>query len=52
MDKNWYKSTELLAGIVVVVGVVARLFGYDIPTEAILGLLGYSLIKGRVSRKQ
>ncbi len=52
MDKSWYKSTEVLAGIVVVAGVIAKLFGYDVPIEAILGLLGYSLIKGRVSRKQ
>ena len=52
MDKEWYKSTELWAGIVVVVGVIAKLFGVEVPTEAILGVLGYSIIKGRVSRKQ
>ncbi len=52
MNKEWYKSTEVLAGIVVVVGVIVRLFGYDIPTEAILTALGYAVIKGRISRKQ
>ena len=52
MNKEWYKSTEVLAGIIVVVGVIARLFGIDIPTEAILGVIGYTVIKGRVSRKQ
>ncbi len=52
MDKNWYKSTEIWAGVVVVIGVIARLLGYNFPDEAILALLGYSLIKGRVSRKQ
>ena len=52
MDKAWYKSTEVLAGLIVVAGVVARLFGVEIPTEAILAVIGYSVIKGRVSRKQ
>ena len=52
MNKDWYKSTEIWAGIVVVIGVIARLLGYDFPDEAILGLLGYALVKGRVSRKQ
>ena len=52
MDKDWYKSTELWAGLVVVIGVIAKAMGYEIPTEAILGVLGYSIIKGRVSRKQ
>lgn len=52
MDKEWYKSTELLAGLVVIAGVIAQLFGVDVPTEAILGVLGYSIIKGRISRKQ
>ena len=52
MDKNWYKSTEIWAGVIVVAGVVARLLGYTFPDEAILGLLGYALVKGRVSRKQ
>ena len=52
MDKAWYKSTELLAGIVVVAGVIAQLFGVDVPTEAIIALLGYTVIKGRISRKQ
>lgn len=52
MDKEWYKSTEVLAGIIVVAGVALKLFGIDIPTEAILAVLGYTVIKGRVSRKQ
>lgn len=52
MDKEWYKSTEVLAGVIVVVGVIVKLLGYDIPTEAILAVLGYTVIKGRVSRKQ
>jgi len=52
MNKEWYKSTELLAGLVVVAATVARLFGIEVPTEAIVGLLGYSVIKGRISRKQ
>ncbi len=52
MNKSWYKSTEVLGGIVVVAGVIARLFGYDIPTEAILTVLGLTVIKGRISRKQ
>ena len=52
MDKEWYKSTEVWAGVVVVIGTIAKLLGVDVPTEAILGFLGYTVIKGRVSRKQ
>ena len=52
MDKNWYKSTEIWAGVIVVAGTIAKLFGIDFPTEVILTLLGYTVIKGRVSRKQ
>ena len=48
MEKKWYKSTEIWAGVLIIASGVAKYFGMDIPLEAILGILGYSLVKNRL----
>ena len=39
--KPLYKSTEILAGLLIIAGAIAKYYGIDIPLEALLGVIGY-----------
>ncbi len=53
MEKEWYKSKTILAGVVIVAYGVLAHFGIDLPTELVLSIasgLGLVGIRDAISK--
>lgn len=48
LDKDWYKSKEIIVGVVIVGVAVAKQFGIEIDLTLLLGALGLNQVFARI----